>query len=35
MAFFIRNMIKGNPGLNKKYINQVKELSEIKKRNRK
>ena len=35
MAFFIRNMIKGNPGLNKKYIKQVKELSEIKKRNRK
>lgn len=35
MAFFIRNMIKGNPGLNKKYINQVKELSEIKKRNKK
>lgn len=35
MAFFIRNMIKGNPGLNKKYMNQVKELSEIKKRNKK
>lgn len=35
MAFFIRNMIKGNPGLNKRYLSQLKELSEIKKRNNK
>ena len=34
MSFFIRNMIKGNPGLNKKYISQMKELSEIRKRNK-
>ena len=35
MSFFIRNMIKGNPGLNKKYLSQLKELSEIRKRNNK
>lgn len=34
MSFFIRNMIKGNPGLNKKYISQMKELSEIRKRSK-
>ena len=35
MSFFIRNMIKGNPGLNKKYLSQLKELIEIRKRNNK
>ena len=35
MSFFIKNMIKGNPGLNKKYLSQLKELSEIRKRNNK
>lgn len=34
MSFFIRNMIKGNPGLNKKYLDQLKELSEVRKRNK-
>ena len=34
MSFFIRNMIKGNPGLNKKYLNQLRELSEIRKNNK-
>ena len=32
MTFFIRNMIKGNPGLNKRYLSQLKELSEIRKK---
>ena len=34
MSFFIRNMIKGNPGLNKKYLDQMKELVEIRKNNK-
>lgn len=34
MSFFIRNMIKGNPGLNKKYLAQMKELVEIRKNNK-
>ena len=28
------DLTKGNPGLNKKYISQMKELSEIRKRNK-
>lgn len=34
IAFFIRNMIKGNPGLNKRYLDQIKELSESRKNNK-
>lgn len=33
IAFFIRNMIKGNPGLNKRYLDQIKELSKSSKKN--